>query len=181
MVTLSIVTVSQTHRISQVERGPSWIIISQLLPLQRTNQKSDTVSENMVQALLELCQLKALNTALWSLFHAHCPLLKNPFPNTHLTLPWHLSMSCPQVLGLMHPRIWLALLAVKVLCWLIFKLLLTRTQGCSPASSPLLYTYSQSSPTIGAECSTHSWYIFMCVYIYIWETHWNKVLFRSCW
>jgi len=34
------------------------------------------MSENAVQMLLELCQLGAMTTALGSLFHAHCSLLK---------------------------------------------------------------------------------------------------------
>lgn len=39
--------------------------------------KSNPLSENAVQTLLELWQLGAMPTAVGSLFHAHCPLVQN--------------------------------------------------------------------------------------------------------
>ena len=46
----------------------------QLLAPHRATQKSDPLSENAVQMLLELWQLGAMTTALGSLLYAHCLL-----------------------------------------------------------------------------------------------------------
>lgn len=58
-----------------------------LLAPQRTTQKSDHMSESIIQVLLELWQLRDVTTALGSLFHAHHPLVKNLFLTPKLTHP----------------------------------------------------------------------------------------------
>jgi len=45
------------------------------------------MSESVVQMILALGQLGALPTGLGSLFNAHCPLVKNLFPNPQPALP----------------------------------------------------------------------------------------------
>jgi len=56
--------------------------------------------ESIVQTLLELQQLETMTTALGSLFHAHCSVVKNLFLMPIVTLPWHSSMLFPRVLSL---------------------------------------------------------------------------------
>ena len=57
----------------------------QLLAPHRITQKSDFMSESVVQMLLQLWQLGAM--ILESLFHAYHPLVKNLFLISNLTLP----------------------------------------------------------------------------------------------
>lgn len=51
-----------------------------------TTQKTDPLSESVVQTLFEFQQLGAMHTALQSLFHAHCPVVKKIFSIPSLTL-----------------------------------------------------------------------------------------------
>ena len=69
-----------------------------LLAPHRTTQKSDHMSESIVQMLLELRQLCAMTTVLSSPFHAHHPLVKNLLLTPNLPLPWHSSMPFPRAL-----------------------------------------------------------------------------------
>ena len=64
----------------------------QLLVPHRTIQHWNPMSESIVQKLFKLQKLEAMTTALGSMFHAHCQLVKNTFltPNTSPgTAPCH--------------------------------------------------------------------------------------------
>jgi len=84
-----------SHRTSQLGRDIQGSLSPNPGPTQH-HPKSNPTSESTVQILLELQQLRAVPTALGSLFHAHSSLIQNP----QLPLPWHSSMLFPQALSL---------------------------------------------------------------------------------
>lgn len=75
----------------------------QLLLPHTTTQKSDHMSENVVQTLLELQQLCDVTTALWSLFHVHYHLMKDLFLISNLILSSG-TMMWQYYLCTIHPR-----------------------------------------------------------------------------
>lgn len=81
----------------------------QLLVPHRITQKSDPLSESVVQMLLQLQQLGTMT--LESLFHTYHPLVKNLFLISYLTLPWNSFIPFPwvHVEGLRQNRCKLAL------------------------------------------------------------------------
>jgi len=89
-------TIVQYHELKGTH-SDHWV---QLPAPHSTTQKSDHITETVVQTLLELWQLSAVTTALGSLFHARSHSHVDNLFLTPSHLPWHSSVLFPGVLSL---------------------------------------------------------------------------------
>ena len=96
-VPYSLMCPEQNHLVERNQQGS----LSPILAPHRITQNPNPMSESTIQMLLELQQLRAVPTALGSLFHAYRPLVQT-LSLTPTCPSQHSSMLFPQALSLSH-------------------------------------------------------------------------------